>query len=119
MHIISHEINTIKIAEVVSEAILIHNPDDALQLMVDLYYQDFSTIILQAKNIIPDFFDLKTGLAGEVLQKFSNYRMQLFLVGDFAKYPGQSIKDFIYESNLGKQINFLESTVQVLEKLAR
>lgn len=46
MHIISHEINTIKIAEVVSEAILIHNPDDALQLMVDLYYQDFSTIIL-------------------------------------------------------------------------
>jgi hypothetical protein len=119
MQIISHEINTIKIAEILAEEILIHDPEDALQLMMDLYYQDFNILILHEKNITPDFFDLKTGLAGEVLQKFSNYKMQLFLVGNFTKYPGQSINDFIYESNQGKQVSFVDSTEQALEKMNR
>ncbi|MNL21414.1 hypothetical protein D3C87_1427020 [compost metagenome] len=86
--------------------------------MVDLYYQDFDRIIIHEKNITPDFFDLKNGIAGEVLQKFSNYRVRLVIVGEFLKYPGNSIKDFIYESNKGKLVNFLASTEQAIEKLS-
>lgn len=108
----------IKIAEVIADEILVKTPEEALQLMVDLYYQDFDRIILHEKNITPDFFDLKTGIAGEILQKFSNYRLRLVIVGEFSKYPGKSIKDFIYESNNGKLVNFLGSTEQAIAKLS-
>lgn len=109
MIIKTHETGAIKTAEIISEDILINNPEDGLQLLADLYYQGFDKIVIHEKNITPVFFDLKTGIAGEILQKFSNYRMQLVIIGEFDKYPGKPIKDFIYESNKGKHINFLNS----------
>lgn len=119
MHIETHHTGTKKVAEISAETILISNVEEALQLMADLYYQEFDAIIIGEQHIIPDFFDLKTGIAGEILQKFSNYRMQLFIIGDFDQYPGKSIKDFIYESNKGKLVNFLTSTELAKAKLAR
>lgn len=114
MTIETHQSGATKIAEVISDSVLINNPEEGLQLLVDLYYQEFDKIIVQEKNITPDFFDLKTGIAGELLQKFSNYRMQLAIIGDFNQYPGKSIKDFIYESNKGKLVNFLSSVPEAL-----
>ncbi|MDO4771844.1 DUF4180 domain-containing protein, partial [Porphyromonas sp.] len=55
----------------------------------------------------PDFFDLKTKIAGDILQKFSQYQMPLVIVGDFSKYKSKSLNDFIFECNKGKQINFV------------
>lgn len=117
MNIEVHEKGDEKIAEVTADELLITNAEEALQILVDLYYQECDSIILYEQNISPDFFDLKTGLAGEILQKFSNYRMRLAIVGDFSKYPGQSIKDFIFESNKGRHINFLSSVAEAKEKL--
>lgn len=118
MQIEIHERNQVKIAEVSAKEQLISNPEDGLQLLADLYYQDVDRIIIYEKNISPDFFDLKTGIAGEILQKFSNYRVRLAIVGDFSSYTRKSIKDFIYESNNGKQVNFLPSLEEALEKLS-
>ena len=109
MEIISHQTDGITTAEIISDKLLIVNPEDTLQLIVDIYHQGYDRIILSEKNITPEFFDLETKLAGEILQKFINYKMQLVITGDFSKYPGQSLKDFIYESNKGKHINFLQT----------
>ncbi|RZL20033.1 MAG: DUF4180 domain-containing protein [Pedobacter sp.] len=109
MKIEIHEQEGKKIAEVTAQNILISNAEEALQILADLYYQECDSIILHEENISPEFFDLKTGLAGEILQKFSNYRMRLAIIGDFDKYPGQSIRDFIFESNKGRHINFLKN----------
>ncbi|HMI04527.1 MAG TPA: DUF4180 domain-containing protein [Pedobacter sp.] len=119
MNIETHQAGDIKIAEVISEEILVSNPEEGLQLMADLYYQEFDKIILYERNISADFFDLKTGLAGEILQKFSNYRVQLVIVGNFSKYGGKSIKDFILESNNGRQVNFLPDLNTAIEKLSK
>ena len=116
MDIKVHEKGEAKIAEVISDDVLISNAEDGLQLLVDLYYQGFDKVIVHEKNIIPDFFDLKTRLAGEILQKFSNYRVQLTIIGEFSKYPGQSIKDFIYESNKGKLVNFLPTVAEAKDR---
>lgn len=118
MEIRTHQINKENIAELISEEILINSPEDGLQIMVDLYYQDFGKIIIHEKNLTPAFFDLKTGIAGEVLQKFSNYRMQLIIIGKFSKYESKSIKDFIYESNKTRQINFMENLTEALERFS-
>lgn len=106
------------IAEIISDEILIQDPGETLQLIMDLYYQDFSKIIVREKNVAPAFFDLKTGVAGEILQKFSNYKARLVIIGEFTKYPGKSIRDFIYESNKGRQVNFLESLHLAVERLS-
>lgn len=59
MKIEIHEQNDIRIAEVIAEEMLIRNTQEGLQLLVDLYYQDFGKIVIYQKNITPDFFDLK------------------------------------------------------------
>ncbi|MDQ0641630.1 hypothetical protein QF042_005195 [Pedobacter sp. W3I1] len=118
MKIESHTLNNTNIAEIISEEIIINNADDGLDLLGNLYYQSFDKIIIHERNITPDFFDLKNGIAGEILQKFSNYRVSLAIIGDFSPYQSQSIKDFIYESNKGKHINFLGSTAEALTRLA-
>lgn len=107
MEIKTHIINEEKIAEVVSEEIIINSVEDALELVGNIYYQGFDKLVISEKNLTPEFFDLKNKLAGEILQKFSNYRVRLVIVGDFGKYESKSLRDFILESNKGKQINFV------------
>ena len=118
MTIETHQLNDSRIAEVISDDPVIKTAEDGLDLLGNLYYQDFDSIIIHEKNIIPDFFDLKTGIAGEILQKFSNYRMRLAIVGDFSHYTGKSINDFMFESNKAGQINFVKSSADALTKLS-
>nr|WP_294947452.1 DUF4180 domain-containing protein [uncultured Mucilaginibacter sp.] len=117
MNIITHQIHQVKIAEVVADGLVIHTPEDGLDLLGNLYYQDFDKIIIHEKHITPEFFDLKNGIAGEILQKFSNYRVRLAIVGDFNKYPGKSLADFIYESNKGKLVNFVGTHADAVKVL--
>ncbi len=118
MDIKIHHINAISIAEVISNDIVIKSIEDGTDLLGNLYYQDFDRVIVHEKNITPKFFDLKTKMAGEILQKFSNYRMRLVVVGDFTKYESKSLKDFIFESNKGVTVNFVKSTDEALSALS-
>lgn len=118
MKIQEHQINKTKIAELISGEIIISNIKDGLELLGNLYYQGFDRVIIHQNNIVPAFFDLQNGLAGEILQKFSNYRVRLVIIGDFTKFTRKSIRDFIYESNNGKQVNFLSSVSEALEVLS-
>ena len=113
------EFEGITIAEIISDQILIRETQDALDLMAEVRYLGSDRIILGELNLDPDFFDLKTGLAGEILQKFSNYRMQLAIVGDFSKYRSKSLKDFISESNRMGRICFVQSPDEAKACLAR
>lgn len=111
-------VNNIKIAEIISDDILIQNAQDGLDLMGNLYYQAYDKILIYEKNITPEFFDLKNGIAGELLQKFSNYQIRLAIVGDFSKFTKKSINDFIYESNKMKRINFVQSKAEAIAALS-
>src|SRR5690606_35038667 len=117
MNIQTHHINNTEIAEVRSEDIVIQNANDALDLMGNIYYQGFDKIIIHQKDLTEDFFDLKNKMAGEILQKFSNYRVRLAIVGDYSKFSSKSLKDFIYESNKGKQVYFATSLEEALNDL--
>ncbi|MES2560057.1 MAG: DUF4180 domain-containing protein [Bacteroidota bacterium] len=114
MEIIAHQLPEKRIAEIVSDTLLINTAKDGLNILVDLYYQQFDKIILQEHHITPHFFELKTGIAGELLQKFSNYRMQLSIVGTFENYTSDSIQRFFKESNKTGNISFVQSLEQAL-----
>lgn len=111
--------NDQQIAEVISDTFVINNIQDGLDLLGNLYFQGFDKFIIHKKNVTPAFFDLKTGIAGEILQKFSNYRVRLAIVGDFSEYQSKSIKDFIYESNKLGQINFVGTKSEAIERLVK
>jgi hypothetical protein len=111
------EIEGTRIAEAVSG--FVSSADEAVDLLGNLYYQEADRVILYEKNMVAGFFDLKTGIAGDVLQKFSNYRVKLAIVGDFDAYKSKSLKDFILESNKLGQVNFVASREEAIDKLQK
>ena len=107
MEIQIHTIDNRKIAEIISDDIVLQTVEDAVDLIGNMSYQGFDKLIIHEENMISDFFELKNKIAGNILQKFSQYSMPLAIIGDFEKYESKSLNDFIFESNKGKQINFV------------
>ncbi len=94
------------------------NAGDLLDAMVTAGYLGCSGMILYEESLGSAFFDLKTGVAGEMLQKFSNYTMRLAIIGNFEKFQSRSLRDFIRESNSGKIVCFVDSQEQALTRLS-
>ena len=107
MKIKIHTIDDRKIAEIISDDIVLQTVEDAVDLIGNMSYQGFDKLIIHEENMISDFFELKNKIAGNILQKFSQYSMPLAIIGDFEKYESKSLNDFIFESNKGNQINFV------------
>ena len=99
-----------KLAEIVSSEIIIKNIQDALDLMTN---SPSDYIVLHDYNFEKNFFDLSTRIAGEILQKFTNYFVKIAIIGDFSKYSSKALKDFIYESNKNKNYLFVNSMEEV------
>jgi hypothetical protein len=112
-------VNDFNIAEIVSDTIEINSAQDALDILANCAYQDARRIIVHQKNITDSFFDLKTTLAGDILQKFSNYNVKLAIVGDFSIYTSKSLRDFIYESNKAGRISFVATADEAIEALSK
>lgn len=109
-----------KVAIVGSAEPVIRNVQDALDVMVTVFYNhECEKIVLSKSALTEEFFDLKTRLAGDILQKYMNYRVRLAIVGNFSGYTSKSLRDFMYESNQGKQVFFLEDQEEALQALHR
>ena len=104
--------NENKIAEIIDEGIIIRNVQDFLDVAAN---SPSRNIIIHKENIIPEFFDLKTKIAGDILQKASNYRIRIGIVGEFKNIKSKSLRDFIYESNKTEEILFKENIEEVVE----
>lgn len=76
-------------------------------------------IVIDKKLIAEDFFILSTGLAGEILQKYTNYGGRIAIYGDYSRYTGKPLKDFIYESNKGKSIFFVSTKEEAINMLTK
>ena len=110
--------NKINIAIISSNENLITNAQSALDLIMTVEYGTKSNrIIINKDNICEDFFILSTGIAGEILQKFINYGFKIAIYGDYSKYTSKPLKDFIYESNSGKNIFFVNTQEEAIKKL--
>jgi len=111
--------NKITIAELTDENFVICQAQDILDIFGNLMFAGCDRLIIHEKSLHTDFFNLKTRLAGEVLQKFSNYRVKLAIVGDFAKYNSKSLQDFITESNKSNTVFFIDTIDTAVNKLER
>jgi hypothetical protein len=115
-----HRLGKNNIAEVTPGAVLISTSEQMLDLMADISYNnDCNSFILHEETLDSTFFDLKTKVAGEILQKISNYRMKLAVIGDFSKYKSKGLRDFIMESNKHGVVLFLDSVDEALDRMGK
>ncbi len=120
MRILTAKKNGVEIALVQSEGIILKDVQSALDLMATVRYETGCVhMVIHKSSVVEEFFDLKTRLAGEILQKFINYHMKIAIVGDFSVYSSQSLQDFIYECNKGRDVFFVLTEEEALKRLSQ
>ena len=102
-----------KIASVFSKEAVI-----TLDMMMTVQYETGAKRIAVNKEAFSEqFFILSSGLAGEILQKFVQYRVKLAVYGDYSKYTSKPLRAFISESNRGRDIFFTDTEKAAIERL--
>lgn len=110
--------NGIDIAVVSGDETVIVDVQSALDLAMTVKYETGAERIAIDKDAIcGDFFILSTGIAGEILQKFMNYHVKVAVYGDYSHYTSKPLKDFMYESNHGKDFFFVPTREEAVRKL--
>ena len=98
----------------------ITNAQSALDLLMRTKYEaETKNVAIDKRLIAEDFFILSTGLAGEILQKYVNYGGRIAIYGDFSHYTSKPLKDFIYESNQGRDIFFTATEEDAVDRLLK
>ena len=80
-------------------------------------YAGADVAAIPAARLDPRFFDLSSGLAGEIMQKFVNYQVRLAIVGDISEQLAASsaLRALVHESNRGPHIWFVPD-LEALDK---
>lgn len=83
-----------------SDDVIIHDGQPALGFIANIgYSHHYRRIVLNKAAVCKSFFDIYTGIAGEVAQKFVNYGIRVAISGNFSTYKSKALKDYIYECN--------------------
>ncbi|GAA4533950.1 DUF4180 domain-containing protein [Nonomuraea ferruginea] len=82
---------------------------DALDLIGDAWYHRAHFVAIPAGRLHEDFWRLSTRVAGEIIQKFANYRIKVAVIGDISEYVASSgaLRDWVREANRGDELWFL------------
>lgn len=98
----------------------ISTPDDASDLVGTAWSHQAGLVAVPVERLDPKFFRLKSGIAGEITQKFVNYRLCLAVVGDISAKVAKSVplRDFVRESNRGEHVWFVDDESELDRKLA-
>lgn len=99
---------------------VITDAQSAIDLLMSAQYDVGSKDIVIPKQLVAeDFFVLSTGLAGEVLQKYVNYGGRMAIYGDYSRYTSKPLRDFMYESNKGRDFFFVSTRDEAVAALAK
>lgn len=112
-----HTVNGSNYVELLSDDVIINSEQDILDLIVDVEYQfDCKNIIVHRNNLNESFFELKSGFAGNILLKLSNYKINFGIIGDFSDL-GNTFHDFIFEANKNGQTVFTSNIDEAIALL--
>jgi hypothetical protein len=90
---------------------------DVLDLLASSEDMESNRILLEEEYLHPTFFDLKTGLAGAIFQKFADYRVKAAVVADLDRIPSARFQELVLECNRGNQIHFFQDMAEAEEWL--
>ncbi len=88
--------------------------------MLTLGYQnETSLFLLKDTDFSAQFYNLKTGVAGEILQTVSNYRARLAIVGTFAMVRSKRFGELMAESNRGSLVRYTQNQDEAISWLVQ
>lgn len=120
MNLTGIEGNGVLCVLVESDEPVITDAQSAIDLLMSAQYDVGSKDIVIPKQLIAEnFFVLSTGLAGEILQKYVNYGGRMAIYGDYSRYTSKPLKDFMYESNKGRDFFFVSTRDEAVAALAK
>ena len=87
---------------------LIATEEDALGL-IGAVFLGAQVVAVPADRLDPSFFSLGTRFAGEIMQKFVNYRLRLAVIGDISQHVERSeaLRALVHESNRSDHVWFV------------
>jgi hypothetical protein len=105
------ELNGIKIYEVSATGPELRTGTDAVDLMSAAAVQRAAFIAIPMQRLGDDFFELRTRIAGELVQKFAMYGARVAIVGNINDrlVASQSLSALVAESNRGRDLWFVDS----------
>jgi hypothetical protein len=100
-------------------SLLLETVQDGLDLLSEIGQGGADRLILHAGNINPLFYDLSSGFAGELLQKFANYHVRVAVVGPLPFEVSTSFHEWKTECNRGRQVRFAETLEEAVAWIIR
>jgi hypothetical protein len=94
--------NGVNFIECQPEQLCLRNERDALDLVAACGENGTPLLLLHAANLAPAFFDLSTRVAGEILLKFTNYRIRAAAVLTPELATRGKFGEFVLETNRGR-----------------
>ncbi|WP_405009034.1 DUF4180 domain-containing protein [Kitasatospora sp. NBC_01539] len=93
---------------------------DALDHLVGVAFGRAEVVAVPTGRLDGRFFDLSSGLAGQVVQKFATYRLHLVVVGDISRELAASsaLPDLVRESNRGRHVWFVADLDELAARFA-
>ena len=117
------------IVSVYGTAVMVCGPDGipfdtegaAAELVGEALGQRAEFVVIPSERLTDDFFELSTGVAGDIAQKFATYQVRLAIIGDISRQveDSSSLSAWVAESNRGTQVWFCETFDEFQGRLDR
>ncbi len=119
MNVGVYELQGVHVAELPTEGDQFRDDRQAIEIISEAAAHNAEVIVIPVERLSERFFELKTRIAGEILQKFVTYRKRVVILGDTSKQliGSSALRDFVYECNAGHQVWFLASVNELDQKL--
>ena len=117
MDVQTYELQGVRVVEFPKAGDRLRDDRQAIEIISEASAYLPELIVIPVERFSDDFFQLKTRVAGEILQKFVTYRNRVVILGDISKQLSESsaLRDFVYECNKGHHVWFL-TTVEELDR---
>jgi hypothetical protein len=101
------------------EGSVVMDDRDAVDVMALAWSHKAELIVLPVSLLHPDFFVLRTGVAGGIVGKFAMYRLPVAILGDISAHLAESsaLRAFVYEANRGKDLWFVTDESELDSRL--
>ena len=115
----TYELHGERIFECAAEGVQLRGDRDAVEIIGAALGHGARLIAIPTERLGIDFFRLKTGVAGAMLQKFVTYGIRVAIVGDISEHMKESsaLRDFVYESNRGSHGWFVANVEELEQRL--
>ena len=116
-----HDFGGVRVLECAARGPVLARAGDIADFISAVWEQEAALVAIPVERLAENFFHLRTGLAGEAIQKFVNYRLRLAIVGDIARFidASSALRDFVIESNRGDHVWFVLNMAELRDRLSR